>query len=74
MVYQPIVDVTKMKLLDMKLWQEIPENIKPEVIFSNAAKCGLVRNLDTLCIYNAIENAPNGKLVFVNVLPLPWPG
>lgn len=73
-VYQPIIDVANNEIIGYEALARNPENIKPEVIFSNAAKCGLVRNLDTLCIYNAIENAPNGKLVFINVLPftLAW--
>lgn len=68
-VYQPIIDASKNKTIGYEALARSPKNMSAETMFDEAEKCGLIRNLDALCVYNAIENAPNGKPIFVNIMP-----
>ncbi len=69
-VYQPIIDITNNEVIGYEALARNPENICPEEMFRSANAYGLLRNLDTLCVYNAIENAPNGKTIFINIMPV----
>ena len=67
-VYQPIVDVAQNETIGYEALARNPV-MDVEEMFRNATHYGLTRNLDTLCMHTAIENAPNCKSLFVNILP-----
>lgn len=69
-VYQPIVNMATNDIVGYEALTRSPNNMPPNTLFRYASECGLIRNLDTLCIHNAIENAPNGKPIFINVMPI----
>lgn len=68
-VYQPIIDSVNNKTFGREALAREPTGQTPDILFQEADKYGLIRNLDLLCLYNAIENVPDNKPLFVNLLP-----
>lgn len=68
-VYQPIVRVSDDSVYGYEALVRSKNGMTPDVVFSHAAACGMVRDLDMLCIDSAVESPPDDNPVFVNVMP-----